>query len=246
MGVGAAQVLRQWWQEIERVVVPLQCAGCGAWNEVACAQCEASLAPVWAEEEASALSAAMPVCALGWYRGAPRHLVLAWKTAGRRDVEPLLRARLAEAVGWAMPRLSPLLAAGHPLWVLPAPSGLARTLRGRPGLVRLAPTLAQAFAHRGYRTSVVAALRPRGSRIAGQRGAGVRGRRRVHAQARVSLAGRRVVLFDDVMATGSTLQAAHDAVEAAGGTVAAAFVLAAAPSAQRHTRPRLSLGPDLD
>lgn len=239
-------LLSGWCREVARAVVPLRCAGCDAWDAVACSACAGVLHPTWVEAHAGALDAPLPVCALGWYSGPLRRMVLAWKMAGRRDLEPVLRAGLAEATTHLMGRLGGGLPAGRELWVVPAASGPGRAIRGRASLMRIAPSVAQTIAGLGHPSRVVAALGTTGVRLRGQRSAGSRGRRRVRMRARVNFAGGFVVLFDDVSATGATLQAAREAVEAADGVVVGAVVLAGTPAPGRHTRPRLSLGPDLD
>ncbi|PFG20332.1 ComF family protein [Serinibacter salmoneus] len=210
------------------VVVPVACAGCGAAEEVLCPRCRAVLeaAPI---RVSPPVTRGTPVLALGTHTSHLRHLVLAWKLAGRRDLEPHLAHALTRLGSDLSGTPEVPLARGEPVWVVPAPSGITRAVRGRPAVATLGCALARGLAAAGHDAVVVTALR-RGIGSA-QHGGSSRQRRDgdLRVRPRLALPGTAVVLVDDVVTTGATLAACTDAIEGAGGRVLAAAVLSAAP-----------------
>ena len=219
-----------------RVLVPLVCAGCDTADAVLCPECAAHLGDVVRlEQHAPALRSEIAVWGAGAYEGPRRRIVLAWKTQGREDLRTPL-ADWTRSVGTYLAQLHGEHAFSGsrcptqaPVWVVPAPSTWRRRLRGRPPVWHLADGVAQGLAQGGLPSAVVEALKQTGGGH-GQRGKGSRqralGSRR--CQARLDLTGRNVVLVDDVLTTGATLQTCIDAVERAGGHVIGAVVLAGA------------------
>ena len=70
-----------------------------------------------------------------------------------------------------------------------------------------------------------------------QLGKSARQRAQRQVQCLADATGWQVVLVDDVVTTGSTLEASAKALEEAGGVVVCAWTLAAAPSKKRTPRP---------
>jgi ComF family protein len=184
-------------------VFPPQCGGCETIGSGLCATCLPPATPI--ERRLPTLN----VRALGIYDGALRHAILALKS-GRRDV--------AEAFAQRISTLIPAEAT-----VVPIPTTAARRRqRGFDGCELIAR---QAF---GYR--VIAGL----TQLRGetQRGRDREARLIVRQRFRwrgEALNGARLVLLDDVVTTGATLEECAATLRAAGGVISEALVVATVP-----------------
>ncbi|GAB3605514.1 ComF family protein [Conyzicola nivalis] len=192
------------------LVLPVECAGCGMPDRSLCDACRSTFAvPV----QRHRLADATPVfCALD-YEGPVRLAIIALKESGRTDVARALAVPLARAMSAAMP--------------------------GAPGVETLpVPTSRSAFRRRGY-DPLALLLRRAGvptahelvhtRRAAQQKRLAVDERTRNRAgslRAKRRLDGRRFLLVDDILTTGSTLLEAARAVRAEGGEIVAAAALA--------------------
>ncbi|KRE26071.1 hypothetical protein ASG80_04480 [Agromyces sp. Soil535] len=196
------------------LVLPVSCAGCGAPDRSVCLRCIHALRPTPRLVRRLGLAA--------WagleYSGVVASVIGAYKDGARTDAAGPLAAALGAAVASAV--------AG-----LPAGSVAVCTV----------PSTRAAMRSRGY-APVDALLSRCGIRPthalrlvrahADQAGLGAEARRanaEGALEARGNLAGRRFVLVDDVLTTGSTLAEACRAVTAAGGSVEAVAVLAETP-----------------
>lgn len=209
-------------------ILPVQCAGCRAWDEVLCPSCR-RLAQV--EPTPTLIEGArgdIPALAMGDYAGPLRRIVLTAKHSARTDVTGFLDeagARLGTALGGVLGLAgSPAAAVGVStgrapstgsavdVWVVPAPSSWKRRLRGRQVALPLARAVARALAagaRPGVRVRVVDAVRLRvgatsqSGKAGAQRTVGRMGSMRALV---VPGPGVRVVAVDDVVTTGATVR----------------------------------------
>lgn len=234
-------------RDLLALVLPVACPGCGTPGETWCPGCRRALTgPPWrCEDRAGRLDRLdgrpTPVWTLADNVGPVRAAVVAWKDGGRSDLGPPLCAALASAARTVAPLVGPRRAG--PLLVVPVPSTPAARRRRGGWLV---DDLARGVVD-GARLAGVDALRApvlRRRRGADQVGLGARdrarnlaGQVRVPARARPRLAGRDVLLVDDVLTTGASLAACLAVVESAGGRVVGCLTLASTPS-PGSVRPR--------
>jgi len=247
-----------WLRELEHLVVPIECPGCGLRDVAICQQCRAWLqGPLCRVEhqvprlEQYSGTPVLPVWALGAYVGPARGLVVAWKDRGREDLTRVFGSALVAALP-AQPALPAPPAQGRHLsasWfpqvdaVIPMPSSRASVRhRGYQHLAAPANMLAKALAAKSV---PLLAKSSRGDQV-GQ-SARARGSAQISLKTTpwAALSGRqqpqlrpgaRVLLFDDVVTTGATLAAARNALNNHGYHVVGAVVLAATPprSGQRE------------
>src|SRR5665647_2100412 len=244
-------------RDLARLVLPVECPGCRRPDEILCEVCAATLAhPVRrCEQDVPRLDKMdgwppLPVWTVTTYTGPVRGVVVAWKDRGRRDLTGQLVAAVRRAGEEAAPvlggRTSASGRAGGPsdaplrtgsLHVVPVPSTPAARRRRGADLVRLlAAGVTEGLTAGGVPALTAPVLRRRAA--ADQVGLGARARggntRGIALRRQVDVCGRWHVLVDDVVTTGSTLAACCRALEAAGGLVLGAVVLAATPSPTRR------------
>lgn len=131
------------------LVLPVTCAGCGAWETRLCGACRRALSegPVMVDHADGAGS--LRVVAASWYTGAVRVMVLAWKNGARQDLAPVMAAAAQRAARQWMAGLDGAarerVRAGG-LLVVPAPSGVGRRLQGRLVAAEVADAVAAVVA----------------------------------------------------------------------------------------------------
>ncbi|TDS74815.1 ComF family protein [Amnibacterium kyonggiense] len=195
-------------------MLPIDCAGCGTAGPALCPACRLRLRPEPSVREVGALAvvSALP------YAGAVQPVVVAFKNEGRTGLAPPLASALRAAVSAAVAGVD-----GDGLLLVP----MARTRRSavERGYDPVRLLLRRAGLPRTDALRLV--RRPQDQLRLGreERFANLRG----GMSARVPLAGRRVLLVDDVVTTGATLTEAARCVAAAGGFVVGAATLASTP-----------------
>lgn len=239
-------------RDLARLVLPVECPGCGQPDEVLCSSCAAVLAgPVRrCEDDVPRLDrmdglAPLPVWTVTTYAGPVRGVVVAWKDRGRRDLtDHLVTAAGAagEAVAGVLrasgvPGVSRSAGTTEALRVVQVPTtAAARRRRGADLVGRLAEGVAAGLTHGGLPAGATPVLRRRAA--VDQVGLGARARGRNSAQVTLrpdcDARARLHLLVDDVVTTGATLAACCRALEAAGGLVLGAVVLAATPPPAAH------------
>ncbi|MFE5495018.1 ComF family protein [Streptomyces virginiae] len=219
--------MRGWWQELAGLVLPVDCAGCGAVRVLVCGDCGRALSgavaglvsPSPRPEGLPVVQAAAP------YEGAVRAVLLAHKERGALPLAGVLGAALAAAVlaGGPGPERGELA-------LVPVPSARRQVrARGHDPARRIALAAAGRLRRAGVPARVAPVLGLRRA-VADQAGLGARQRRENLAGA---LAVRRdgarltrgagIVLVDDVVTTGATLAEAARAVRAAGLAAGAGY-----------------------
>ncbi len=193
------------------VLLPVECAGCGAWDRGVCQQCRAALNPVARDRDVGGLR----VWAGLEYDGVARSVMLALKSQQRVDAATALAPALACAV-----RAAAAAARGDGVEVVAVPGTRAAYRRRGYDPVRLLISRAGLGASR-----VFSAARPHRSQKqlgAGERDRNLRGTFRL----RRSVAGHRILLIDDVVTTGATLREAARVLREGGAEVVGAAVVA--------------------
>jgi ComF family protein len=195
------------------VLLPVECAGCGAEDRGLCSSCRASLVP---EVSSRLVGEGLRVWSGLEYDGVVREVVLALKRDGRVDAARALAPALAAAVVAAAPEPD-----GIDVVAVPATRRAyrrrgydpVRLLVGRAGLRELR-VFSAARPHAAQKTLGVSA-----------RDANLRGAFRL----RRAVAGRRILIIDDVVTSGATLREVARALREGGADVVGAAVVASTP-----------------
>lgn len=214
--------MRGWWQDLTDLVLPVDCAGCGASRVALCAGCRAALcgaAPrrVRPVPEPRGLPV---VHAAALYGGAVRAVLLAHKERGALPLAGVLGSALAGAVWAALRAGEPGQGPAGSVLLVPVPSARrAVWARGHDPVRRIALAAAGELRGAGERVSVLCALRQRRA-VADQAGLNSR-QRQANLSGALEVAdgagqllrsAGRVVVVDDLMTTGASLAEASRAL----------------------------------
>ncbi len=199
-------------RDARALLFPVDCAGCGAHDRVLCPECLDHLAPSISRH---ATPGGREVHSALRYEGVVRSALLSFKEEGRTTLARALGAPLAAAVEVAR--------GGGQTTVVPVPTS-RRSYRRRgfdPVRVLLRathiPHLAALKSRPGARAQKSLGLSERAHNVLGT------------LAPRYRLEGYEVVLVDDVVTSGATLEEAARAVESAGGRVVGAATVAFTP-----------------
>ncbi|MEW2618611.1 ComF family protein [Streptomyces sp. NPDC048106] len=222
--------MRGWWRDLTDLVLPTDCAGCGAPRTTLCARCRTALAP-GAPRRVRPLPEppGLPVVyASAPYADAVRALLLAHKERGALTLTGALGTALAGAVRAGLGASTGSRAPANGAWragtagtvvLVPVPSARwAVRARGHDPVRRMALAAAGELRRTGTPARVAAVLRQRRP-VADQAGldarrrlANLAGALEVTAGGDRLLAGGRVVLVDDLVTTGASLAEAARAL----------------------------------
>jgi len=209
------------------LIAPVECVGCGMPDKSLCGECAVSLRGT-AIDVQLAISREFfgrPVRACAPYSGRSRAVVLGFKDHGHHRIAPFLAQSLISL-------LDPLMSSNPDAVIVPVPSSpRGRLRRGiEPTLV-----LAQHVKRSRPRWATIGALRPRYTlpNLISPAAKSLTRRERLHRPRQLRLThdirNRRVIVLDDVITTGSTLEACARVIREGGGEVIAALALAATP-----------------
>jgi ComF family protein len=199
------------------VLLPVECAGCGAWDRGVCDACRVALSPIVRVRDVDVESGGEPlrVWAGLEYDGVARSVMLAFKAQQRVDAAGVLAPALAAAV-----RAAASAVGSSDVEVVAVPGTRAGYRRRGYDPVRLLIARAGLGASR-----VFAPARPHTAQKrlgVDERDRNLRGTFRM----RRSVAGRRILLIDDVVTTGATLREAARVLREGGADVVGAAVVA--------------------
>ncbi|PST47453.1 phosphoribosyl transferase [Bifidobacterium callitrichos] len=218
------------------LLLPRGCAGCDRPDETLCPACRDLFDRVIALPFPAAVTGYAYAGAV--YGGNVRRAILAWKDHGDAECDREFAQCIVALARRALP-IEGAVAHDGALLVVPAPSSASSLAeRGRRHLMPLAKAIAAYYRSSGLDARVDPALRIAARVVDGkavetagadQRASRMGGRLTVRNRSLSRVAGRTVVIVDDIVTTGATMRACAAALETAGARVLAGLALAATP-----------------
>ena len=185
------------------------------------------------------------ITAGGAYQGRVRRAILSWKDHGDTECDrafaQICRELAREAVAGGTAKLgmasngATCIVAPAPILVIPAPSSpQSMRARGRRHLWPLAKAIASELAYGGAQSCAVNALgisRVHGKAVETNNASGraARLKERLEVADPGLIAGKSVLILDDIVTTGTTMRRCAEAIRGAGGQVIGGIALAAVP-----------------
>jgi predicted amidophosphoribosyltransferase len=237
--VATAKGLRLAGAALVDLVLPGECAGCasdsGLGSTLLCPPCRRELAAparlVWPTPVSAALP---PPWAVADYDGAARGAILAHKEEGRFGLAGPLGDALARAVTAGLAATSVSRHPRAPVALIPVPSRRpAVRIRGQDATLRLTRRAAATVRRGGADVEVLPVVRivrgmvDQAGLDASERAANLGGALAVPRRLVPHVQGRAVVVVDDVITTGASIDETARALRAAGADVLCAAVVAA-------------------
>lgn len=219
--------LREGWRDALAVLLPVDCAGCGAPDRALCAECAVLLNVSRADSlSEQVLVDSTRVVSAVRYEGHVRQVILGFKEHGRTDVARALARPLRAAIEMAAVGAEP----GVEVCAVPSSRRSQRRRGYRPVHVlaraasfRLSPALSHSVpAHTGVTVEQKSlGLVQRGLNLEGA------------FVASPSALGRRFIIVDDVVTSGATILEAARALRSVGAEVVSAATVAFTPRRNR-------------
>lgn len=237
----SSHVVARLLSELADLVVPAQCGGCGLPGATMCRGCEGRLAAgLWAPAHRvtpqPSPTGFPPTWAQGKYAGALQQVVRRHKDEDRPDLcrwcSPYLRGALAACLGEDVVVRDAVMSRDALITAVPSSVKASRS-RGRDPLWEILRgawrTDELGFAGPVHLLRITRRTRDQAGLSAVDRARNMDRSMIVAARMVPVVAGRVVVLVDDIVTTGSTLVEAHRALAAAGASYVAAVCIAATP-----------------
>lgn len=214
------------WQETLQLLFPTQCVGCGKWGKPLCIECFATtLSALVGFEFELEDTTVLPGVSLGSYADQLREVILAAKHDQVLDFSTWL-----QAAGFQLGELAAELCNLHQfpeVTVVAVPSGKQRRRAGMVVTEKLAAAVAGGVEAQGIAATFCEALTSSGGGTQlGQSAHSRRGSKKGTMSAIAEISGKTVLVVDDVVTTGATMQEAIRALSVGGAKVVAVVCLA--------------------